>query len=96
MIDKYTAHLSGTSYWTSTDPRLVKVLEDARDSRVRLKVTYKDGSVEFGRIGRSTGTIKVPLLIHNKRSMGGGEILTTYVAEVSTSSGGTLLYRAVP
>ena len=36
----------------------------------------------IGTIGRSTGTIKTPLLISNSRSLGGGAILTDCIVKI--------------
>lgn len=38
-----------------------------------------------GRIGRSTGSRKIPLLIHNRRAIGGGGILTDCILSIRTS-----------
>jgi len=75
---------NGTSYHAETPLVVVDALESARlnHSRIRLFMgdvaTGKDWGDEndvTGTLGRSTGTIKVPLLIHNSRSMGGGALL---------------------
>lgn len=39
----------------------------------------------FGTVGRSTGKVKIPLLVHNSRSMGGGGILTHCIIGIRLS-----------
>lgn len=47
-----------------------------------------------GYVGRSTGPIKVPLLIHNRRSLGGPAILDHCIIGVrETGKDGRLLYQ---
>ena len=46
-----------------------------------------------GYVGRSIGPVKVPLLVANRRSLGGGAILTHCVVRIRTSSGGRVLYQ---
>jgi hypothetical protein len=46
-----------------------------------------------GYVGRSTGSIKVPLLVHNSRSLGGGAMLDHCILTVKTSAGKQLLYK---
>ena len=79
--------ISGTSYDIRTPDEVVRVLENARANRTRLHVSlgHTDGPnagldwlEEFeahGLIGRSMGPIKVPLLVANSRSLGGGALL---------------------
>lgn len=88
--------VEGTSYHRSVEPALIRVLEIARRARVRLAVTFswsEDGPSR-GYVGRSTGSVKVPLLVHNARSMGGGVLSAEDVVEVRESRGGKLLYQA--
>lgn len=69
----------------------------------RLRIHYGDTktgrdwmdeySVE-GYIGTSTGTVKIPLVIYNARSMGGGAVLTGAIVRIrTTGKHGTDLYR---
>ena len=39
------------------------------------------------------GPVKVPLLIANRRSLGGGAILDHCIVRIRTSAGGRILYR---
>ena len=98
MIDlngnDYKEAPGGTHYRVGTPDGLIEALERARLNRFRIAVVYEgDSAIEFGRVGRSLGpTLKVPLLVHNARSTGGGEICTRIVREVRTAAGGHLLY----
>lgn len=75
---------SGTAYHKETSQKVVDVLENARTMRKRVRVFYGDTQTgeswldeydTMGTIGRSTGQIKIPLLIKNANSTGGGAIL---------------------
>jgi hypothetical protein len=94
--------VNGTSYDTRTPEDVVRVMESARKNRTRIHislgdtVTGRDWLEEFethGYVGRSTGPIKVPLLVANRRSMGGGEILTHCIVRIRESAGGRMIYR---
>jgi len=86
--------VNGTFYDVGTDPEVIQVLERARESRTRLAVVYEpESSIQFGRVGRSVGPVKVPLLVHNSRSLGGEPICTRIVTEIRESAGGRVLYR---
>jgi len=81
---------NGTYYHIDTDDNVIKRLEHARLNDVRVRVFYgKDGLSwldeydTMGTIGRSTGTIKIPLLIHSTRSYGGGAILTDCIIKIT-------------
>lgn len=87
--------VNGTYYQAETPDEVIQVLERARESRVRLAIAYKaESQPEYGRVGRSMGPVKIPLLVHNTRSMGGGGICTSIITEIRESSGGRVLYKA--
>jgi hypothetical protein len=87
--------VNGTYYAADTPDEVIQVLERARESRVRLAIAYEPESrPEFGRVGRSMGPVKVPILVHNTRSMGGGGICTSIIVEIRESNGGRVLYKA--
>lgn len=89
---RYTV-VNGTFYDVGTDPEVVRVLEAARQSRVRLAVAYESESKpEFGRVSRTTGEVKSPILVHNSRSFGGFLICTRIITEIRESAGGRVLY----
>jgi len=94
--------IEGTFFHFETPERLCHVLNRARDNRTRIVVDY--GDVKTGQswnetcdvsgyIARSTGTIKVPLLVHNSRSHGGTAMLDHCILTVKTSAGKHLLYK---
>lgn len=97
--------INGTSYDERTPAEVIRVLETARASRTRLHISLgkTDGSESgfdwleefesYGYVGRSMGPIKVPLLIANSRSLGGGAILDHCIVRIRESSGGRVLYQ---
>lgn len=94
---------NGTSYDERTPDEVIRVLENARLNRTRLHVSLGDTETgldwieEFeshGYVGRSMGpAVKVPLLVANRRSLGGGSILTHCIARIRASAGGRVLYQ---
>jgi hypothetical protein len=96
---------NGTSYDQRTPDEVIRVLENARFNRTRLHISLgetegpnqgKDWLEEWdvvGYIGRSIGPVKVPLLVANRRSLGGGAILTHCIVRIRESAGGRLLYQ---
>lgn len=97
--------VNGTSYDERTPDEVIRVLENARQSHQRLHISLgetegpqagKDWLEEWdvmGYVGRSMGPVKVPLLIANRRSLGGGAILDHCVVRIRTSAGGRVLYQ---
>jgi hypothetical protein len=89
---------NGTCYHAETPEEVVKILEHARQTRQRIRLFYgdretgKDWNEEHdtaGTIGRSTGTVKIPLLINNTRSTGGPGLLDHCIIKI-TAEGRTL------
>lgn len=97
--------VNGTSYDSRTPDQVIRVLENARLNRTRLHVSLgetegpnvgKDWMEEWdvtGYVGRSVGPVKVPLLVPNRRSLGGGAILDRCVVRIRTSLGGRVLFQ---
>jgi hypothetical protein len=94
--------INGTSYHDETPDEVIRVLESARQSHTRLHISLgdtgsgKDWLEEFethGYVGRSMGPIKVPLIVANFRSLGGGAILDHCIVRIRTSAGGRVLYQ---
>jgi len=80
------------------------VLNSLLNSRKRVTLDYGDVNTGIswgevyditGRIGRTTGPHKVPILVHNQRSMGGAAILTDCILSIrhSNKKNGGYLYK---
>lgn len=95
-VNKYKITELGTAYHVDTPDKLVMLMETWRQYNNRITFHYGADGKEWGdkescTIGRSTGTIKVPLAIKTVRSHGGGAILTHCVARVT--AGKLTLYQ---
>lgn len=104
--------VNGVTYHDETPDSVIRVLENARASKRRVRVRYgftehapevKEDPSKLGRdwldehgcegtIGSSMGPKRVPLLIHNSRSMGGGAILDHCIVRIIDSRTKTVLY----
>lgn len=101
-IKKKYKVVNGTYYQPTTDDRVIEVLERCRKDGTRITVDY--GDVETGkswgeiydvsgRVGRSGGSIKIPILLHNSRSIGGCGMLDHCILSIRESCyGGRVLY----
>lgn len=96
----YKIYPSGTAYHEETPARVCEILETAIKSRQRLQLYYGDANTgknwneeldTRGTIGRSTGTVKIPLLIATSRSHGGGAILDHCIVKIRNKYG--IIYR---
>ena len=101
MIDT-TYTTNGTTYNERTDPSVIHWLEQFRTVRCAERITVEYGNgitreswddTEVGYVGRSTGIQKIPLLIHNSRSLGGPGILTHCIVRITTAKGGSLIWE---
>lgn len=90
-----------THFDPDTDPLVQQVLEDCRTKKRRVRIflgNTESGECwmeEFdvvGRIGRSTGPLKVPLLVEAGES-GGGAILTACILRIMDTRTQSDLYR---
>ncbi|WP_152437801.1 MULTISPECIES: hypothetical protein [unclassified Marinobacter] len=57
---------------------------------INTGVAWPEENDLMGYIGRSTGQIKIPLLIANKRSLGGGGLLDHCIVRIDTTDGQTV------
>ena len=98
----YKVSEDGTYYDSETPDSLIEILERARINKTRLKFylgdkeTGKDWMEEdskLGKIGRSTGQVKIPIIIKNVYSCGGEAILTDCIVKLTTSPGRVPLYQ---
>ena len=93
--------VNGTFYKKETPKRVINALESSRQyPTMRLIIFYGDGKtgkawgdIEEGRIGRSTGDIKIPLVICNSRSMGGGSVLDDCIVKIIAAKGKYTIYQ---
>lgn len=94
--------VNGTTYHDETEPEIVAILERLRSNQTRVRFhwgdvkTGEDWGDEYdvkGRIGRSTGTSKIPILLYNTSSNGGGAILDHCIVKISETRGVRLIYQ---
>lgn len=75
--------VNGTTYNDATPMQLIEILEEHRINQWPARFVYGDretgiawgGPHPKGRVGRSTGSIQIPLVIATTRSLGGGGLL---------------------
>jgi len=90
--------VDGTAYHKATPKGVINILEEARLSNRAIQLRFCFGDVETGRdweeihdttgyIGRSTGSIKIPLLIKTPRSTGGGGLLDHCIVKIERRYG---------
>lgn len=84
--------VNGTSYHENTPEAVINVLERAMRTKERIRIFYGDTETgrdwmeiydTIGTIGRSCGQNKIPLLIKNSRSYGGGAILDHCIVKIT-------------
>jgi len=91
----------GTWFDPDTHPEVKRQLELAIKGRYRLRIEYGDQETGQawddrpmgGRISRSMGPMKVPLLIRRAGSYGGESILDACIVKISETPGGRLLWQ---
>ena len=93
---------NGTCYNAETPDEMIEILEKLRENRTRCRfhwgdiktgIDWEDDFDVKGRISRSTGPIKIPILIYNERSIGGGGMLTHCIVKITTTKGNKLIYQ---
>jgi hypothetical protein len=103
---KYKKTEDGTCYHAETTDEMIGILQRLRLSQERVRFHWGDTTGEKagydwgdtydvkGRIGRSMGgRFRIPLLIYNARSMGGGGILTDCIVKITATNGGRVIYQ---
>lgn len=92
--------VNGTAYHKDTPKAVVDALEKARQNGSRVRIWYGDKKTgkswheewdTIGTIGRSNGTIKIPILLKSARSSGGGGLLDDSIVRLAV--GGKDVYR---
>lgn len=85
-----------------TSEQVQRVITSAYYSKQRIRIVYGDNETGrdwleeydvIGTVGRSTGTVKAPLLINNSRSLGGGAILTNCILKIVDVKTKRILYE---
>lgn len=102
MENNHTQEINGTFYHKDTPRQIVNILERVRQNNTRIRVYFGDVTTgkawaeEYGVIGtvnRSTGTRKIPLLVHNERSLGGGAMLDNCIVKIMETQSKYVLYQ---
>ena len=84
--------VNGTAYHVETCQEVIDQLERAMRNKSRIRVFYGDSETgkdwleendTIGTVGRSTGSIKIPLLLKNSSSYGGGAILDHCIVRIT-------------
>ena len=97
----YIVTESNTFYNEKTKVEVINILEKIRYRGERIQIFYGDTETgknwneeydTFGTIGKSSGRVNMPLLIANKKSIGGGAILTNCIIAIKQSK--NILYKA--
>ena len=93
--------VNGTAYYAETNDEVINVLEKVRKNATRIIIDYGDPKTgkswnetfdTTGYVGRSCGSVKIPILLYNNRSMGGTGMLTHCIIGIKTSKGKRVLY----
>lgn len=99
-MEKYK-FVNGTAYHNETDIAVINALEYAREYHINIKITYGDTKTGrnwmeehevYGHVGRSTGKIKIPLLV-NHLAYGGYHLLDHCVIRIRDTQNGRILYQ---
>lgn len=88
--------VNGTSYHRSTPQAVIDILENNLRNRRQQRIKIHYGDVLTGKdwceihdvtgyVGRSTGYVKIPLLIYNSNSTGGSGILDHCIVKITES-----------
>jgi hypothetical protein len=97
----YRRH-NGIHYHSDTPLAAVQALNTARQAQTRIRIRLGDAAtgrdwleehdVE-GTISNSLGPLKVPLLIHSRRSSGGPALLDHCIVEITETRSGRVLFK---
>jgi hypothetical protein len=97
--------INETWYHDETPVEVANILEACRLYNKRIKFRYGnitgpeagqdwgDSMDMCGYVSRSCGQFKVPIVLYNKRAMGGAHILDHRIIKIQTSRGGKVLYQ---
>ncbi|KKM28205.1 hypothetical protein LCGC14_1567040 [marine sediment metagenome] len=93
---------NGTCYHHEINKTMIMLLEHIRICQTRVRFYWGDVKTGRdwgddcdvkGRIGRSSGSVKIPILLYNSRSTGGGAILDHCIVKITKTNGGYVLYE---
>jgi len=99
---KNTFEHKGIYFYEGTPIALADKLINIREQQERIVVDYGDTTTKqswgevhdiTGYVAKTTGIKPMLILVHNKRSHGGGILLTDCILNVKTSKGKNLLYQ---
>lgn len=88
----YKISSMGMAYNVETDDRVIETIDNAKRAGKRIRIFYgdpetgRDYTEEYdviGKIGRSNGDFKIPLLIQKSNSYGGSGILTGIIVKIT-------------
>lgn len=88
-------------YHKETSAEVIEILQRCRIEKVRIVLDYGDTKTGkswnetfgiVGKIGLSTGPLKVPILLYSKLSTSGPIINTNCIIGIRTSKGGHIIY----
>lgn len=91
-----------TYYSPETHPDVRRALENARGTGNRVRIWYGDSKTGkawdeehdvVGRIGRSTGSKKIPLILHSERSSGGPSVLDSSIVRIDNIERKSTVYK---
>lgn len=83
---------NGTFYHENTSDSVIRILENARINHERIRIFYGDVNTgrdwmeiydTMGTVGRSCGSVKIPLLLNKRTSNGGGAILDHCIVKIT-------------
>lgn len=93
-MNKTYKTIDGFYFDEKTDGNVIKEILKAYNGKYRIRIWYGDEKKSWneesdiiGNIGRSTGEIKIPLLIKSSRSYGGFRILDSCIVRIDVNYG---------
>jgi hypothetical protein len=91
---------NNTEIFKNVNEKLIHILERCRKNNTRIRVWYGSNSKVWleeydviGRINRTTGRIKIPILLNNKRSFSGEELLVHRIVRIDDIKEKKTIYK---
>lgn len=91
---------NNTEVYKNVNEKLISILERCRKNSTRIRVWYGSNNKVWleeydvmGRIDRTNGRIKIPILINNKRSWGGLELLVHCIVRIDDIEEKKTIYK---